>query len=324
MPDFMENQLEKYRGVVMKQAGDTSGNTLVNDAYKTDADTRIRGLYGSSIDSVGAVPAGTLGPDLNSIRSGISPALTAEDRARVNATINHVQDTFNKGGGSIAGKDYQTLARSLSPLFNSNEPDVRAIGWQLKSQLDNRARSVMTNDQINAFDAANDQYRADKTLRAVARSDGTFDPGDLHAETGRVNDNYGGGKSPGVLDRIAQTGNTVIQPTIESKFGTTGRSVATGIGSAGAAAIPMAVALKLATIDALTTGGTGLLGLGIGAGGNRIIQAGNYGGGPRAIAAAGRGGGPPSPGELQQALAVLRPVTRAAVSQSVQQQNAAP
>jgi hypothetical protein len=226
--------------------------------------------------------------------------------------LNHVQDTFNKG--PVSGADYQVLVRDLGTLFNSDEPDVRTAAWRIKRELDGRAQSVMTPDQIDAFKAANDQFRANKTLQAVAGSDGKFTPGDLWKETDRVNGIYGGGKSPGLLDRIAQTGNTVIQPTLSGGLGTTGKVLGTAGGGTLAASIPTAAALKLATIDALTTGGFGLLGLGAGAGANRILQGQNFSGGPRAIATSLRGGGPPSPSELAQALAVLRLGTQTTVA----------
>jgi hypothetical protein len=241
---------------------------------------------------------------------------------QINAALKNVSDTFQQGGGSVAGGDYQTLVRNLSPLFNSAEPDVRAAGWRIKNMLDQRAQSVMTQPQINDFNAANSQYRANKTLQSVAGSDGKFTPGDLYNETQLVSKNYG--NSTGVLDRLAQTGNTVIQPTLDTGLGTVGRIGATGLGGAGVAGVSMAALQKALTLDLLTSGvgATALTGAGLL--GNRILQGQNYSGGPRAIATSLRGGGPPTPGELQQALAVLRPVTRAAVSQSVQQQNATP
>jgi hypothetical protein len=312
MQDFLEAQSEKYRQAVLKQAGDTSDSALVNDAYKTTADTRIGNLYNNSVGSVGAIPGAGIASGMDAVRSQMSPALKPEDTARVNSMLNHVQNTFNKG--PVSGADYQVLVRDLGTLFNSDEPDVRAAAWRIKQELDGRAQSVMTPDQIDAFKAANDQFRANKTLQAVAGSDGKFTPGDLWKETARVNDNYGGGKAPGVLDRIAQTGNTVIQPTLSSGLGTTGRVLGSVGGGTLAASIPTAAALKLATIDALTTGGAGLLGLGTGVGANRVLQGQNFSGGPRAIATSLRGGGPPSLSELAQALQTLRLGTQTAVA----------
>jgi hypothetical protein len=313
MQDFMQNQLQKYRQTVLKQAGDTTGSSLMDDATKAASDARINNLYNNSVGSVGAVPAGRgLGLDLDAVRSQVSPGVKPEQMAQVNSLLKHVEDTFNNGGGSISGIDYQALVRSLGPLFGSDEPQLRGAGWRIKQLLDSRAQSVMTKPQIDDFAAANSQFRANKTLQAVAASDGKFTPGDLFKETQDVSKNYG--NSPGALDRIAQTGNTVIQPTLTGELGTVGRVGSTALGGFGTMGAAMAAIQKLLTVDAMTTGGTGAT-IALGAGGaNRGVQAMNYGGGPRAVATVARGGGPPAPSELQRALQLLRLPTMATVA----------
>jgi hypothetical protein len=319
MQTFLRPRSDAYQTAVLKDAGDTTGSSVANADFFTNHNARVDQLYNNSVGAVGSIPGGKLGLDLDAIRSQIPAAMTDAEKVQINNALDHVQKTFDAGGNTISGSDYQLIRDNLSPLFDGSTALGR-LGKQLKGLVDTKAQGVMTPDQIAMFKAANDQYRAGRTLKAAAGSDGQFTPGELYAKTADATEKYG---APGLLDDIATTGNTVIQPTLTKGMGTTGRVGGTAaLGGAGVLGATTAAALKLATIDALTTGGAGLLGA-LGAGGaNRFVQSGNYGGGPRAIAATGRAGRPPSPSELQQALALLRPVTRAAVSQSVQQQNA--
>jgi hypothetical protein len=313
LPDRMITQTEKYRAAVLNQMGDTSGGSLVDDDFNARTDARTQQLYDNSVNAVGAIPAGRLGTDLGAIRSQLSSALKPEDTARINATLDNVAKTFNNGNGSISGADYQVLRRNLSPLFNSTEPDVRVAGWRIKQLLDQRAQSVMTQPQIDDFKAANDTYRAQKTLQGATGTDHMFTPGSLSAEAARVSGIYN--DSPGIIDDLAHAGNTIIQPTIAQGQSTVGRVGAgvSGVGSTlGASGIALALN-KLLAADLLTSGGTGTA-IGTGAlTGNRVLQELNYRGGPRAIATAQRGGAP-LVSKLQQALQTLRLPTTAGVA----------
>jgi hypothetical protein len=315
---FLRRRSDMYQAAALKDAGTTDGSSIADKGFFTNHDARVTNLYNNSVGAVGSIPGGNLALDLDGIRSQISPAMLDTEKLQVRNALNHVQDTFDDpstGVNSIPGTDYQTLRRATSPLF-SGSPEMGSLGVKINNLLDNKAKAVMTKPQSDMFKAANDQYRAGMTLRDAAGSDGQFTPGDLVAATDKATDKYG---TEGLLDPIAQAGNTVIQPTLKSGPGTAGKVGGTStVGSLGALGASTAAAIKLATIDALTTGTSGLLGGAAGVVGNRFLQGMNYRGGPRAVASTLRGGGPPSPGELMQALQLLRPVQRAAVAQSVQ------
>jgi hypothetical protein len=276
-------------------------------------------LYRSSIQAVTAIPSLGLAGDLDGIISGLPGGLSAEELARVKGAVGQINKTFADGGDTVSGDTFQKLTRrtdsALSPLYNGT-PELRTAAWQIKQQMDARAQSAMTADQINDFAQANTDFRSLRTIDAVRNTDGTFTPGDLNAEAKRVRDAYGG---PGALDRTAQIGNTVIQPSL-SRPSALAQATTYGAGAgAGAAALAptMAALQKLMTVDLLSTGGAGLGITGGLLGANRLMQAANRRGAPAAIAAAQGGGGTLLPADYARALALLR---MPAVAQNQQQQ----
>lgn len=291
-------QTQAFRQRALRDVGDpTQPNASIADSgYVTRNFDRIGRNYDASIGSVNNIPSvdanGTpITTATANIRAQIPPSLSNEAQAQIRGALDAVDRSFT--GGTATGSDFQNLTRRttgvIAPLLDSDNPALRQFGQQIRAALNNRVQMVMSPADQAAFNQANSQFRALSTIRDAAQSDGTFTPGQLYAETRKAADQFG----PGSLDRLAEAGNTVIQPTLEGKSwvrpavaGTAGATVAL---APMYAAVQKLLAMDLATGGGLSSGtGLGLLGL------NRLAQSANAAGGRDAIASVLAGGGAPS------------------------------
>ena len=307
--DFLQNQQQRLRNAYLQRAQPGTPASLVTPNFVDLNDQRIGTMYDNSVRAVPSVPSVdpatglTIDRSFAGIRSQIPSSLPSDAQAQIHGAMNDISDAFRTGGGTVTGDGAQQMTRRtqsmVSPLLDSDNPDVRRFGMQIRDEVNQRLHSQMTPDQQATFADANSQFRALRTLQNVADSDGSFTPGQLYDETKATADQF---KSGGALDDIARAGKTVIQPTLDGR-GTLGK--VTGAGAPLTAGLIGGGVAKALT-DLVTTGGAGVAGTAVGGLLNRAIQAGNRGGGPRAIASTLAPGGGASVADIQNALSLLR------------------
>ena len=297
--DFSDYQAQQARNAVIQRASPGSTSSLAGPDFIKSADANTSQMYGDTVGSVPTVPETDangvpIRSAFNQIRADIPTTLMDPEAGQIHRALDHIQGVFDDGDGEITGDAAHALTRrtnsTLSPLFNSDNPDVRISGAAIRNAVNDRLRPQMTPEQQAIFDAANDQFRATRTLENVADANGNFQPGPLFNETQKVTDRFG---SPGTLDDLARAQASVLQPDIDAKAAPGPRaSLATA-----------AVAHPLVN---LLTQGVGWGTLPIAAPINRGIQAMNRatGAGPRAVNNALTGGGS-SVADLRNALNVL-------------------
>jgi hypothetical protein len=302
-------QLQAVRAAVLRKVtGDGNGtDSVATPKFFDDAGNAIDQLYNGSIRSVNNIPAALppggnapfgrpLGLDVRAIRDDIPPTLQPGEQNAVHAALDRVQDQFVQNNGKIDGSTYQGLTSrtgsTLSPLYDSDNPTVRALAWKIKSMLDDRARSVMTPDQVTDFNNANQRFRALKTVQSVTNSDGTFLPSELAAEAKSVTDKYGG---KGTVDDLARNADAIISPTIPPKVAQ----------QQGSSTVPIAAGV-MAAKSALTNPYLAAVMAVLGQGTGQFVQGLNRRGGPRAINTALAGGGN-TVGDVSTALRTLLP-----------------
>jgi hypothetical protein len=157
--------------------------------------------------------------------------LTDAQKAMIRRNIDLVQDAAVRGNGSISGADYQGLTKNGTPidrLASNSDPNVAAIGMQIKSAIDDGFQASASPADQAALTQARYQWRLMKTVQPlVERAQGAnIDPGafasravaasrKLDGSTGGIA--YTGGGTIGELARIGDVisrGPTPVQPSI--------------------------------------------------------------------------------------------------------------
>ena len=295
--DYAANQQQVFRNAALRRVDPTERGSIVDEPFVTRNDDAIDNMYGGSVRAVRDVPSldangVTIHQDFNRIRGNIPNGLTPEARDQIHGAMGDIEDAFNRGNGAITGADAHRLTRrtnsALSPLLDSSNGDLRNYAQQIRAEMDRRLRDQMTPQQQVMFDQANQQFRALRTIQNAADSTGSFTPGALHGSAREVADRF---NSPGTLDRLAQAGDSVLQPTLDSRTAL-GPRVAGNMSPYMAGASTAAAAKYL--MDYLTSGAVGVTGVGAGLAGNRALQAVNRASGQRAVNTTLAGGGRPT------------------------------
>jgi hypothetical protein len=299
-PDITELD-QNFRQAGLRFVGDTDPTaSIVDQPYINRNNARIGTLYDNSIRSANNIqavgPSGQpIGTELQMVRNAIPTTLAEGDKRMINDAVDHVQQEFINGGGQISGDTYQGLTRTtsstLSPLFNSDNPDVRAAARSLSGILLPRARAAMTPAQNAMYDQANNQYRALQTVQDATDSTGAIAPDKLYTASRAAADKYG----PGQMDDFAAAGNSLVQPMLSGRSPGWRQALTTAGAGTGLALGPAyAAAQKLLALNLLglgvpaVAGGGGVIGL------NRALQTLNQASGPAAVRTVLGGGGRPS------------------------------
>jgi hypothetical protein len=143
--------------------------------------------------------------------------LTDAQKAMIRRNIDLVQNAAVRGNGIISGADYQGLTRNKTPidkLASNSDPNVAAIGMQIKSALDDGFQASASPADQTALTQLRYQWRLMKTVEPlVEKAQGAnIDPGEfvtraiaasrkLDGSTGGIA--YTGGGNIGELARIA-------------------------------------------------------------------------------------------------------------------------
>ena len=157
--------------------------------------------------------------------------LTDAQKATIRRNIDLVQNAAAKGNGTISGSDYQTLTRTGTPidrLAGNSDPNVAAIGMQIKHAIDDGFQASATPEDQAALTQVRQQWRLMKTVQPlVAEAQGAnIDPGKfvtravaasqkLDGSTGGMA--YTGGGQIGDLTRMASVlrrAPTPVQPSV--------------------------------------------------------------------------------------------------------------
>jgi hypothetical protein len=157
--------------------------------------------------------------------------LTDAQKATIRRNIDLVQNAAANGNGSISGSDYQGLTRTNTPidkLASNSDPNVAAIGMQIKHAIDDGFQASATPEDRAALTQLRQQWRLMKTVQPlVAEAQGAnIDPGKfvtravaasqkLDGSTGGMA--YTGGGQIGDLTRMASVlrrAPTPVQPSL--------------------------------------------------------------------------------------------------------------
>jgi hypothetical protein len=108
--------------------------------------------------------------------------LTDAQKATIRRNIDLVQNAAANGNGSISGGDYQGLTKTGTPidrLASNSDPNVAAIGMQIKHAIDDGFQASATPEDQAALTALRQQWRIMKTVQPlVAEAQGAnIDPG---------------------------------------------------------------------------------------------------------------------------------------------------
>lgn len=156
--------------------------------------------------------------------------LTDAQKAMIRRNIDLVQNAAAKGNNTISGADYQGLTRTNTPidrLASNSDPNVAAIGMQIKSALDDGFQASASPADQAALTQARYQWRLMKTVQPLAeRAQGAnIDPGQfaaravaasrkLDGSTGGIA--YTGGGNIGELARIGDVISRAAPPVSPS------------------------------------------------------------------------------------------------------------
>ena len=159
--------------------------------------------------------------------------LTDAQKAVIRRNIDLVQNAAANGNNSISGADYQGLTRTNTPidrLAGNSDPNVAAIGLQIKSAIDDGFQASASPADKAALTQARYQWRLMKTVQPlVEKAQGaSIDPGafasrvvaasrKLDGSTGGIA--YTGGGTIGELGRIADVIDRGPTPTSPSLVG---------------------------------------------------------------------------------------------------------
>jgi hypothetical protein len=157
-------------------------------------------------------------------------AISDAQKAAIRRNIDLVQDAAAKGNGVISGTDYQALTKTGTPLdrlAGNSDPNVAAIGMQIKSALDDAFQKSASPADQAALTQARYQWRLMKTVQPLVEKamGGNIDPGQfmtraiaasrkLDGSTGGMA--YTGGGNIGELARIGDLINRGPTPTPSS------------------------------------------------------------------------------------------------------------
>ena len=164
-------------------------------------------------------------------RLNLTAGITDADKAAIRRNIDLVQNAAVNGNGSISGKDYQALTKykaDIDNLASNRDPNVAAIGMQIKSAIDDAFQKSAAPADQEALSQLRYQWRLMKTVQPLAEKaqGANIDPGAfadravaasrrLDGSTGGIA--YTGGGTIGELARVGELlrrGSAPVSPSL--------------------------------------------------------------------------------------------------------------
>lgn len=238
-----EAQGEAFTDAAMRRVGAEGRATPEN---LSAARERIGGAFNelSGRNALQADPQ--LGRDLGAALTEYSAVLPSEQRQIVGNIASDIVQRVQQGGGTIAGRDYQTIRSRLSRMAQNarvNDPEFSQAIRSMRDALDEGMTRSISGADAEAWNAARQQWGNLKTLEKAAAgagegaATGLISPQQLRVAASSGAGNRGAyARGEGDFADLARAGNVIMDRLPNS--GTAQRNLLTGqIGGGSAAAV---------------------------------------------------------------------------------------
>lgn len=238
-----EAQGEAFTDAAMRRVGAEGRATPENLSAARD---RIGGAFNdlSGRNALQADPQ--LGRDLGAALTEYSAVLPSEQRQIVGNIASDIVQRVQQGGGTIAGRDYQTIRSRLSRMAQNarvNDPEFSQAIRSMRDALDEGMTRSISGADAEAWNAARQQWGNLKTLERAASgagesaATGLISPQQLRVAASSGAGNRGAyARGQGDFAELARAGNVIMDRLPNS--GTAQRNLLTGqIGGGSAAAV---------------------------------------------------------------------------------------
>jgi hypothetical protein len=240
-PASVQGSMDAFQGNIVKELGENPNtpDLLSRNRITTGAMDNTATRVGQGFDDVASRT------NINPTETGnaitklahidgtldLEAGLTDANKAAIRRNIDLVQNAAAKGNGSISGADYQALTTTkgaIDRLAGNSDPNVAAVGMQIKSALDDAFQASASPADQATLSQLRYQWRLMKTVQPlVEKAQGAnIDPGEfmtravaasrkLDGSTGGMA--YTGGGTIGELARIGgliSRGPTPVSPSI--------------------------------------------------------------------------------------------------------------
>lgn len=238
-----EAQGEAFTDAAMRRIGAEGRATPENLSAARD---RIGGTFNelSGRNALQADPQ--LGRDLGAALTEYSVVLPSEQRQIVGNIASDIVQRVQQGGGTIAGRDYQTIRSRLSRMAQNarvNDPEFSQAIRSMRDALDEGMTRSISGADAEAWNTARQQWGNLKTLERAAAgagegaATGLISPQQLRVAASSGAGNRGAyARGEGDFADLARAGNVIMDRLPNS--GTAQRNLLTGqIGGGSAAAV---------------------------------------------------------------------------------------
>lgn len=238
-----EAQGEAFTDAAMRRIGAEGRATPENLSAARD---RIGGAFNelSGRNVLQADPQ--LGRDLGTALTEYSAVLPSEQRQIVGNLASDIVQRVQQGGGTIAGRDYQTIRSRLSRMAQNarvNDPEFSQAIRSMRDALDEGMTRSISGADAEAWNTARQQWGNLKTLEKAAAgagegaATGLISPQQLRVAASSGAGNRGAyARGEGDFADLARAGNVIMDRLPNS--GTAQRNLLTGqIGGGSAAAV---------------------------------------------------------------------------------------
>lgn len=238
-----EAQGEAFTDAAMRRVGAEGRATPENLSAARD---RIGGAFNelSGRNVLQADPQ--LGRDLGAALTEYSAVLPSEQRQIVGNIASDIVQRVQQGGGTIAGRDYQTIRSRLSRMAQNarvNDPEFSQAIRSMRDALDEGMARSINGADAEAWNVARQQWGNLKTLERAASgagesaATGLISPQQLRVAASSGAGNRGAyARGQGDFAELARAGNVIMDRLPNS--GTAQRNLLTGqIGGGSAAAV---------------------------------------------------------------------------------------
>jgi hypothetical protein len=249
-----EAQGEAFTGAAMRRIGAEGRATPENLSAARD---RIGGTFNelSGRNALQADPQ--LGRDLGTALTEYSAVLPSEQRQIVGNIASDIVQRVQQGGGTIAGRDYQTIRSRLSRMAQNarvNDPEFSQAIRSMRDALDEGMTRSINGADAEAWNVARQQWGNLKTLERAASgagesaATGLISPQQLRVAASSGAGNRGAyARGQGDFAELARAGNVIMDRLPNS--GTAQRNLLTGQIGGGSAAAVMGDPLTAAIIS---------------------------------------------------------------------------
>lgn len=229
---MMDDQAEAFTNAAMQRAG-ASGRATTDNMAALDA--RLgRGFEDISARNAIRVDQGLV-DDMNATMQEYLRVLPTEQKAIVGNLAQDIVDRFKAGGGTMSGKDYQSIRSRLTKRAHNarnNDPEFAEAIRGLRNALDNGMNRSIRPEDAGQWAQLRRQYGNMKTLEKAAvgggedAAMGLISPARLRQAASSGN-RGGYAKGQGDFSELAHAGQAVMTPLPDS--GTASRLAVRGL-----------------------------------------------------------------------------------------------